>query len=240
VAAAARLEAEGEGSMGAFARISMIGWLQGRLFETWQQAGRCGVLLICQGVGYELQISLRHWQRLPAPGEELCLHVHHSIRDDGWSLFGFADRIERDLFRELLAVSGVGPQAALGLLGALDPAELVGAVVRSDLRRLCQAPGVGKRTAERLAVELRQRFRDRYAALVDGADSGADNEELPSEALPAAGAADEVGITLAALGYEALEIHRALRAVAAAGLASDAPVDSWIRDCLRWLSRPAA
>jgi Holliday junction DNA helicase RuvA len=98
----------------------MIGWLQGRLSETWQQGGRCGLLLICQGVGYELQLSQRHWQRLPAPGAELSLHVHHSIRDDGWTLFGFADRIDRDLFRELLAVSGVGPQAALGLLGTLE------------------------------------------------------------------------------------------------------------------------
>jgi Holliday junction DNA helicase RuvA len=226
--------------MGAFARISMIGWLQGRLSETWQQGGRCGLLLICQGVGYELQLSQRHWQRLPAPGAELSLHVHHSIRDDGWTLFGFADRIERDLFRELLAVSGVGPQAALGLLGALEPRELVSAVVRSDLRRLCQAPGVGKRTAERLAVELRQRFRERFVALVDGADISSDGDELPGEALPDAVGADEVGITLAALGYEALEIHRALRAVAATGLASDAPVDSWIRECLRWLSRAAA
>lgn len=220
----------------------MIGWLQGRLSETWQQSGRCGLLLICQGVGYELQLSQRQWQGLPAAGTELSLHVHHSIRDDGWTLFGFADRIERDLFRELLAVSGVGPQAALGLLGALEPRELVSAVVRSDLRRLCQAPGVGKRTAERLAVELRQRFRERFVALVDGADINSDNDgdDLPGEALPDAAGADEVGITLAALGYEALEIHRALRAVAATGLASDAPVDTWIRDCLRWLSRSAA
>jgi Holliday junction DNA helicase RuvA len=116
----------------------------------------------------------------------------------------------------------------------------VSAVVRSDLRRLCQAPGVGKRTAERLAVELRQRFRERFVALVDGAEISSDGDELPGEALPNAVGADEVGITLAALGYEALEIHRALRAVAATGLASDAPVDSWIRECLRWLSRAAA
>jgi len=226
--------------MGAFARISMIGWLQGRLSETWQLAGRCGALLVCQGVGYELQLSPRHWQRLPPAGTELSLHVHQSIRDDGWTLFGFADRIERDLFRELLGVSGVGPQAALGLLGTLEPRELVSAVVRSDLRRLCQAPGVGKRTAERLAVELRERFRERFVALVDGADSGSDGDDLPGEALPDAVSTDEVGITLAALGYEALEIHRALRAVAATGLAGDAPVDTWIRDCLRWLSQSAA
>ena len=226
--------------MGAFARISMIGWLQGRLFETWQQSGRCWILLICQGVGYELQLNQRYWQRLPPAGAELSLHVHHSIRDDGWTLFGFSDRIERDLFRELLAVSGVGPQAALGLLGALEPRELVSAVVRGDLRCLCQAPGVGKRTAERLAVELRERFRERFVALVDGAEGGSDGDDLMAEVLPDATGTDEVGITLAALGYEALEIHRALRAVAATGLAGDAPVDTWIRDCLRWLSQSAA
>jgi len=235
-----RLWGEGEGSMGVFARISMIGWLQGRRSETWQQGGRCGVLLICHGVGYELQLSPRHWQKLPPEGEELSLHVHHSIRDDGWTLFGFADRIERDLFRELLAVSGVGPQAALGLLGSLEPRELVSAVVRGDLRCLCQAPGVGKRTAERLAVELRQRFRERFVTLLDGAEGASDSEELPGGAVPGGIGADDVAITLAALGYEALEIHRALRAVAAAGMASDAPVDTWIRDCLRWLSQSAA
>ena len=227
--------------MGAFARISMIGWLQGRLAESWQQAARSGVLLVCQGVGYEVQLSQRHWQALPSTDAEICLHVHQSIREDGWTLFGFPDRIERDLFRELLSVSGVGPQAALGLLGTHEPGDLVRAVVQADLRRLCQAPGVGKRTAERLAVELRQRLQERYPQLVDGAVISRD--ALPSDETgspPQAEQGEEVSSTLAALGYEPLEIHRALRSVAAAGLAAEAPVDSWIRECLRWLSRSAA
>jgi Holliday junction DNA helicase RuvA len=219
----------------------MIGWLQGRLAESWQQGSRYGVLLVCQGVGYELQLGQRHWQRLPSPGTELALHVHQSIREDGWTLFGFSDRQERDLFRDLVAVSGVGPQVGLGLLGAMEPRELVGAIVHADLRRLCQAPGVGKRTAERLAVELRQRLQERYAVLLDGialaGEAAADDLE---GALPAAAGREEVNLTLAALGYESLEIHRALRAVASAGLGPDAPADDWIRDCLRWLARQAA
>ncbi len=217
----------------------MIGWLQGRLADPWQQANRCGALLICQGVGYEVQFSLRQWRHLPAPGSELSLHVHHSIRDDGWTLYGFTARQERDLFRELVAVSGVGPQMALGLLGALEVEDLVRAIVQGDLRSLSQAPGVGKRTAERLSVELRQRLQQRFAGLVDPLD----DEDPPlgeGSPAPAGACRDEVQITLAALGYEPLEIHRALRAVAATGLEEASSADDWIRETLRWLSRSVA
>lgn len=226
--------------MGPDARLTMIGWLQGRLAEPWQQAHRCGALLICQGVGYEVQFTLRQWQRLPAVGSDLGLHVHHSIRDDGWTLYGFTTRQERDLFRELVAVSGVGPQMALGLLGALEVPALVRAIVHADLRSLCLAPGVGKRTAERLSVELRRRLQERFAGLVDPLD---EEDGEPGDAVdgaPSAPCREEVQITLVALGYEPLEIHRALRAVAAAGIDASAGADDWIRESLRWLSRAVA
>jgi Holliday junction DNA helicase RuvA len=216
----------------------MIGWLQGQVAGAWQQANRFGLLLICQGVGYEVQVSQRHWPQLPAEGGVLALHVHQSIREDGWTLYGFPLRQERDLFRELVAVSGVGPQMALGLLGQMEAAELIRAIVQADLRRLSQAPGVGKRTAERLAVELRQRLQERFGAELDAGAPIAD--DLADATLPEAGQREEVQITLEALGYEALEIHRALRGVAAAGLALEASSDTWIRECLRWLSRSAA
>lgn len=218
----------------------MIGWLEGRLAEAWQQASRHGVLVVCQGVGYELQISQRQWQGLPASGSAIALHVHHSIRDDGWTLFGFADRQERDLFRELIGVSGVGPQAALALLGTMEATALVQAVVGADLRRLCQAPGVGRRTAERLSVELRERLQERFGALLADGEPGALSPDDLEVSLPQGDVRLELAATLEALGYESLEIHRAQRAVAAAGLESDAPVETWIRDCLRWLSRSAA
>ncbi len=217
----------------------MIGWLQGQLAEPWQQANRCGALLICQGVGYELQFSPRHWRQLPAVGAELALHVHHSIRDDGWTLYGFPLRHERDLFRELVAVSGVGPQMALGLLGTLTAEELVRAIVQADLRRLAEAPGVGKRTAERLSVELRSRLKDRFCSLVALPESFEDLDDGGAE-LPQGAGRDDVQITLGALGYEPLEIHRAIRAVAVQGLTAADPGDDWIRECLRWLSRDAA
>jgi len=218
----------------------MIGWLEGRLAEPWQQAQRCGALLICHGVGYEMQLSTRHWLALPEPGTTLAVYVHTQGREDGWTLYAFPARSERELFRELVAVSGVGPQMALGLLGTMEPEELARAIVQADLRRLSQAPGVGRRTAERLAVELRQKLQQRFPVLLAGQDA---KEPHPQEGDPhtalTEGQREEVQLTLATLGYEPLEIHRALRAVAG-GLAEGAGSDEWIRESLRWLSRPAA
>lgn len=211
----------------------MIGWLQGEVSDPWQQGARQGLVLRCQGVGYEVQISQRLWPLLPPSGAVLALSIHHVIREDQWTLYGFADRRERDLFRELVAVSGVGPQMALGLLGCLPPQELVQAIVSADHRRLSQAPGVGKRTAERLAVELRARLQQRFLGLEtppeDGDDSG-------TGALPAPGQRDELQLTLTALGYEPLEIIQAQRAVARLGVLEPDDTEGWLRECLRWLS----
>jgi Holliday junction DNA helicase RuvA len=219
----------------------MIGWLQGELAEPWQQDKRQGLLLICQGVGYEVQISQRQWQRLPAAGTRLDLWIHQAIREDGWTLYGFEERQERELFRELVSVSGVGPQMALGLIGTMTSAELVQAIVRADLRSLCQAPGVGKRTAERLAVELRSRLEQRWLAMpVDQAGDPSPTTGEGGEALLGEEARDEVQLTLMALGYEALEIRRALQRTALQGLAGEAGSEAWIRACLQWLGQQAA
>ena len=227
----------------------MIGWLQGELADPWQLDKRYGLQLRCHGVGYDVQVSHRQWLQLPAVGTPTALHIHASIREDASTLYGFSDKHERDLFRELVAVSGVGPQMALGLLGAMAPSELIQAIVHADLRRLSQAPGVGKRTAERLAVELRSRLQKRFANQLDASslDAGGagDGDGDGGPAINLEGASrDEVHLTLGALGYEALEIQRAMRAVAGLGLtgsagasASSASAEDWIRECLRWLSR---
>jgi len=222
----------------------MIGWLQGQLADRWDQGNRCGLLLVCGGVGYELQVSRRQWERLPAAaasgGPALSLHVHQVIREDAWTLYGFADRAERDLFRELVAVSGVGPQMALGLLGQLSCEELVRAIVQADLRLLCQAPGVGKRTAERLSVELRSRLQERHgASLTLATADGLEDLNLTASggATPAEGIRQELQLTLTALGYEALEVNRALRAVANQSALAEQDGEAWLRECLRWLSR---
>lgn len=219
----------------------MIGWLRGQVAEPWRAGHRCGLLLICGGIGYEVQLPLRQWVLLPAAGGDLTLHIHHSVREDGWTLFGFADRQERDLFRDLVAVSGVGPQLALALLGAMEVDELVRAIAATDLRRLSQAPGVGKRTAERLAIELRGKVQERYPQLLaDDPGPGIDcADNIEADGL-AKGCRAEVELTLAALGYEPLEIQRAWRAVAGEGHADLTSSDDWLRQCLRWLSRSVA
>ncbi|QNG30121.1 Holliday junction branch migration protein RuvA [Synechococcus sp. LTW-R] len=217
----------------------MIGWLQGQLADRWHLNNRFGVLLVCSGVGYEVQMPRRHWDQLGGNGTETSLHVHQVIREDSWTLYGFCARHERDLFRELVAVSGIGPQMALGLLGQLSCEELVRAIVQADLRQLCQAPGVGKRTAERLSVELRTRLQARYGeslqlSAADDLQTGEAGEG------PAEGVREEVQLTLAALGYEALEINRALRALSLQSQDLGEDGDAWLRESLRYLSRDAA
>jgi Holliday junction DNA helicase RuvA len=218
----------------------MIGWLQGQLADRWQQNNRYGLLLVCQGVGYELQMTRRHWDQLPQRGQPLELHVHQAIREDSWTLYGFAQRSERDLFRELVAVSGVGPQMALGLLGSLSGEELVRAIVQADLRLLCQAPGVGKRTAERLSVELRSRLQERFSGEGSAADGLEDLEDGAQTGSLGEGLRQELQLTLTALGYEPLEINRALRAVAGREDCPGADSEAWLRESLRWLSRQTA
>jgi Holliday junction DNA helicase RuvA len=223
----------------------MIGWLQGHVAEPWQQGNRCGLLLACQGVGYEVQLTRRHWEVLPPAGSPLSLYTHQAIREDSWTLFGFGARHERDLFRLLVAVSGVGPQLALALLGAMPTEELVRAIVQADLRRLTQAPGVGKRTAERLAVELRGKLAEAIGAAAGALDP--DDDDLSGNGPggqgdpgPEPSTRDEVQLTLAALGYEPLEISRALRALGRQGLEPALGPDAWLRESLRWLSREVA
>ena len=220
-------------------RLPMIGWLQGQLADRWHLNNRFGVLLVCSGVGYEVQMPRRHWDQLGGNGTETTLHVHQVIREDSWTLYGFCARHERDLFRELVAVSGVGPQMALGLLGQLSCEELVRAIVQADLRQLCQAPGVGKRTAERLSVELRTRLQARYgeSLQLSAADDLQTGEAGDG---PAEGVREEVQLTLAALGYEALEINRALRALSLQSQDLGEDGDAWLRESLRYLSRDAA
>ena len=217
----------------------MIGWLQGQLADRWHLNNRFGVLLVCSGVGYEVQMPRRHWDQLGGNGTETSLHVHQVIREDSWTLYGFCARHERDLFRELVAVSGIGPQMALGLLGQLSCEELVRAIVQADLRQLCQAPGVGKRTAERLSVELRTRLQARYgeSLQLSAADDLQTGEAGDG---PAEGVREEVQLTLAALGYEALEINRALRALSLQSQDLGEDGDAWLRESLRYLSRDAA
>lgn len=140
----------------------MIGWLQGTIGDRWQEGNRSWLLLICGPVGYELQVSESLW-RGTALESPIAVHTHLQQREDGQQLYGFETKADRNLFRLLISVNGVGPQVALGLISGLGAVSLLQAMAAEDVKVLCQAPGVGKRTAERLSLEWRSRLQERWA-----------------------------------------------------------------------------
>ena len=187
----------------------MIGRLEGVVRE--RQPPR--LLLDVGGVGYELEAPMTTFYSLPPVGESVVLHTHLAVRDEAPCLYGFARRVERDTFRRLLRVSGVGGKVALALLSGLDADGLARCVHAGDAASLARIPGIGKKTAERLLFELRDRL--------PGAGSG--TVDVPDEPLAEAVAA------LAALGFSANEAQRRVSAVDAAGLDSEAIVRAALR-----------
>ena len=141
------------------------------------------VIVDCGGVGYKLAVSAETLRHVPAVGKEAQLHTHLVVRDDALQLYGFATEDERDLFLMLLGVQAVGPKVALAVLSAGPPRELLAAVAAGDAARLQAVPGIGKRTAERIIVELREKVD---VAVPEGAISvtrGDDPRSLAREAL---------------------------------------------------------
>ncbi len=201
----------------------MIGWLQGTIKKYYQRGNRHVVLIASGGVGYEVQLVQRDWMTLHL-GDEQERWVHQVVSPDNIQLFGFSAIEERDLFRELIGVNGVGPQAALALLDALQLSELLRALIHSDLKTLCRAQGVGKRTAERMALELRSRLVNSVAPT--------DTEQVSLESSPR-----ELIATLETLGYETHEIQNALQRLNSIGGPQDGDDDdAWLRACIKLMS----
>lgn len=138
----------------------MIHFLEGILEE--KEPGR--LVLALQGVGYEVFIPLSTYERLPGIGQTLRLYIYDCVREDDHSLFGFLTRAERTLFAQLLEVTGIGPKLAMSLLSGLSPQELTGAIRSGDAGRLSRVRGVGRKTAERLIVELKDKFGEETIA----------------------------------------------------------------------------
>lgn len=134
---------------------SLIGRLRGTLAE--KQPPH--MILDVNGIGYEVEVPMTTLYRLPAVGEPVTLHTHLVVREDAQLLYGFAEKRERELFRELIRLNGVGPKLALALMSGLEVDELVRCVQAQDTSVLVRIPGVGKKTAERLLVELKDRFK---------------------------------------------------------------------------------
>ena len=174
----------------------MIGQLVGKVIEKFPPR----LLVDVGGVGYELEAPMTAFYDLPEAGGTVKLHTHLVIRDDAHLLFGFTDLRQRDLFRELLKISGVGPRVGLAILSGLTSEALVSCISVGDADRLTRVPGIGRKTAERLIVELRDRFK---SEAVGGSTIGDGRVLTPEE--------DAVS-ALVALGYRAQDAAKAVTA----------------------------
>lgn len=181
------------------------------------------LLIDVHGVGYAVSVPLSTFYAVGDPGSAVVLRIHTHVREDALQLFGFATALEQMLFERLIAVSGIGPKLALAVLSGIDSGELVNAVRQNDVARLTRIPGVGRKTAERLTIELRDRLPD--TTLVP-ADDTAD---------AAGGLRDDVLSALTNLGYQRHNVEKTVDKVLRA--TPDASFEPVLRDVLRELSR---
>jgi len=183
----------------------MIGFLRGTLLE--KQAPH--LLLDVGGVGYELQAPMTTFYHLPDVGSPVSLHTHFVVREDAQLLYGFSDLHTREIFRELIKVNGVGPKMALAILSALDSDSLIHCIQTDQINTLVRVPGIGRKTAERLLVELRDRVqRWSQNALHSTSDLGKTLSAQQERSIR-----DDAESALQALGYKPQEAEKAISAI---------------------------
>ena len=203
----------------------MISYIRGILTE----ASGDGIVVEAGGIGYEIRVPLSVLERLPRLGEEVKIHTFLQVREDGVGLFGFLDRGELAMFKQLLGVGGIGPKGALGVLTALKPDDLRLAVISGDAKAIARAPGVGIKTAQRIILDLKDKvFMDDILPAADG--SGPDSGGRGDAVLGAA--AREAMEALTALGYSAMEASRAVGRVEVTG---DMTAEDVLKQSLRFL-----
>jgi len=196
----------------------MIGFIRGRLVEK-----KAPLLLVdVGGVGYEIEVPVSTLYELPEVGQEVALKTHLLVREDAHTLFGFASESERSLFRNLLKISGVGARLALAILSGTSVDGFIRCVEEDDTASLIKIPGVGKKTAERLVMEMRDRLRD-IGHIPGTGKSG------PASSEPA----DEAFGALVALGYKPAEVTRMIANVDSA----DMDTEELIRQVLKQAAR---
>ncbi|MDY7218773.1 Holliday junction branch migration protein RuvA [Denitrificimonas sp. JX-1] len=193
----------------------MIGYLRGTLLE--KQPPH--VLLDVNGVGYELEVPMTTLFQLPAVNEPLVLHTHLVVREDAQLLYGFYSKRDRALFRELIRLNGVGPKLALALMSGLSVDELIQCVNAEDTSRLMKVPGVGKKTADRLLVELKDRFKNWESTPLAG--QTAMEPAKDNAVIQAQNAEHDAVSALIGLGFKPAEASRAVSAVFAEDLSSE-------------------
>ncbi|WP_419418620.1 Holliday junction branch migration protein RuvA [Legionella sp. D16C41] len=178
----------------------MIGWLQGKIIDK-QQPGK--LVINVHGVGYDVETSLQTFFKLDGGDDTVSLHIHTVVREDAFLLYGFSDKLERSVFRALIKINGVGPRVAIGILSSVTPLELIQSISQNNTNFLTKLPGIGKKTAERLIIEMKdivnQLAQNEVISIADQTMLG--NQHEQHEAICA----------LEALGYKLQEATRIIK-----------------------------
>jgi holliday junction DNA helicase RuvA len=200
----------------------MIAFLRGRILE--KQPNR--IIVDVQGVGYELTIPLSTYYDIGEEGVDVALRVHTHVREDALQLYGFLTEFERQVFERLIGISGIGPKLAVAVLSGVDSRELVVAVQRGDVARLTAIPGIGKKTAERIVLELRDRLAQLAVPVAATSDSiGTRGDQLRTDLLSA----------LQNLGYHRPQADKAVDKILAEN--SESTFEQALKSVLRELMR---
>ena len=200
----------------------MIAFLRGRVVD--KQPNR--VIVDIQGVGYDVHVPLSTFYEIGDEGADVALRVHTHVREDALQLYGFLTDLERQLFERLISISGIGPKLAIVVLSGMDPRDLVAAVQRADVARLTGIPGIGKKTAERIVLELKDRLAQIAApAAADTAAAMPTADRLRADLLSA----------LQNLGYHRPQAEKAVEATlhAAGGATFEEALKSALRELMR-------
>lgn len=190
---------------------TMISYIKGTL----ERRGENDIIVETGGIGYRIFVSPATLAKLPQTGETVQIFTYFSVKEDGMSLYGFAAREEQEMFEKLLLVSGVGPKGALGFLSVLKPSEIVMAILSDDVKTLSKAPGIGRKTAQRVILDLKDKFKTEDA--VSSFEGAADI----AESFVGGDAKFEAIDAMTALGYSRSEAAQAVNAVAAEGMTTE-------------------
>jgi Holliday junction DNA helicase RuvA len=202
----------------------VIAHLRGRIFE--KHPNR--IVVDVNGVGYDVFVPLSTFYGLGDPGSDVAVRIHTHLREDALTLYGFATLLEQELFERLIGVSGIGPKLALAVLSGIEPIELIRAIERGDIARLTAIPGVGKKTSERIVLELKDRLpRTQVASVVAGV-----------AAVGAPGVRDDVLSALVNLGYHRPLAEKAVdAAIKTLGSTAAAGFEYMLKQALRELAK---
>ena len=203
----------------------MIGRLRGILIEKTAPE----ILIECNGIGYEVSMPMTSIYVLPEINSETVIYTHFVVREDAQLLYGFANKVERKLFRLLIRVNGVGPKLALAILSGMSAEQFVSCVAHDDLTTLVKIPGVGKKTAERLLIEMRDRLKDWHADLLTPATNVASNHFSNESTFIKSDHKGDAINALVSLGYTSAQADKAIKGIYLPEMTSE----MLIRDALK-------